>query len=88
MTLEDTIRQMLLDIYCKEYIKNLKVVNLLDGDNIIGYCLILDLNNHEKPLILNKQGTEEEFLGFIKEELHYRQLQKTIYSTSYKVCNG
>ena len=92
ITTKCDIKQAILDIikevYCKEYTSKLIIKELLDEDkNVIGYNLTLGLNNIDKPLTINKEGTIPEFLDFIKQELRSRSLHHVNYSLGYKVCN-
>ncbi len=91
MTTED-IEQAILDlikeIYCSTYISKLKVRELKDeANNVIGYHLELGMNNVDKPITINKEGTIEEFLKCIRAELSVRHLRDTTYSLGYKGSN-
>ena len=45
------------------------------------------MNNVDKPITINKEGTIEDFLKCIREELRLRHLHYTTYSLGYKACN-
>ena len=82
------IEQAILDIfkriYCKEYISKLKVTVLSSE----GYNLMLAMNNKDKPININYEGTVENFLKFVEEELRQRHFNTDTYSRGYKVRNG
>lgn len=82
--LEQAILDLIKEVYCVKYISKLKVSELRDNNNIIGYHLELGMNNEDKPITMNKEGSKEEFLDFIRDELRHRYLHHTIYSLGYK----
>lgn len=59
----------------------------MDNEEIVGYHLELGMNNVDKPITINVEGTVKEFLKRIREELRLRHLHYTTYSLGYKVCN-
>lgn len=90
MTMED-LEQAVLDIvrkaYCREYVGKLKVSELKDGNNVVGYHLTLGLNNIDKPVTINIEGSTEVFLKGIEQELRKRHLHYSTYSFGYKTRN-
>ena len=90
MTMED-LEQAILDIvkksYCAEYKGKLKVSELKDDNNVIGYHLTLGLNNIDKPITINREGDVCNFLKFVESELRKRHLHYSTYSFGYKVKN-
>lgn len=90
MTTEDlelAILDIIREVYCKEYISKIEVKELKDNNKVIGYHLGLGMNNELKPITINKEGTEKEFLQCITDELRSRHLSDVTYSLGYKVCN-
>jgi hypothetical protein len=85
--LEQAILDLIRETYCEQYIAKLKVSELKDGTEVVGYHLMLGMNNIDKPITINKEGTVEDFLKCIREELRARHLNSTTYSLGYKVCN-
>jgi hypothetical protein len=85
--LEQAILDIIKEVYCARYTAKLKVKELKDGDEVIGYHLELGMNNVDKPITINKEGTVEDFLKCIKDELRLRHLHYTTYSLGYKACN-
>lgn len=85
--LEQAILDIIKEVYCARYTAKLKVKELKDGDEVIGYHLELGMNNVDKPITINKEGTVEDFLKCIKDELRLRHLNYTTYSLGYKACN-
>ncbi len=70
--LEQTILDMIEQIYKKKYIGKLKVTKIVDQDS---YILKLYMGNNEFPPIeLATDGTVEDFLNFVRKELVSRQL--------------
>lgn len=82
--IEQAILDLIKRIYCKEYISTLKVTALSNE----GYNLMLAMSNKDKPININYEGTVENFLKFIEEELRQRHLNTDTYSRGYKVKNG
>lgn len=66
----DEIKNIILNYieedYNKKYIGKLWVYNL----NPIGYKVIFGLNNNDKPITIMAELSEDEFLKFIKKEIH------------------
>ncbi len=85
--LEQVILDLIKEVYCVKYIAKLKVKELKGENKIIGYHLELGMNNVDKPITINKEGTIEDFLKCIREELRLRHLHYTTYSLGYKACN-
>nr|DAH34258.1 MAG TPA: hypothetical protein [Caudoviricetes sp.] len=78
--LEAAIRDIIRDIYCKEYISKLIITELPEG----GYSAKFALNNIDKPLVISAQLNATEFLKFMKEELRTKSLWRVEYSLGYK----
>ena len=85
--LEQVILDLIKEVYCVKYIAKLKVKELKGENKVIGYHLELGMNNVDKPITINKEGTIEDFLKCIREELRLRHLHYTTYSLGYKACN-
>ena len=78
--LEAAIRDIVGDIYCKEYISKLIITELPEG----GYSAKFALNNIDKPLVISAQLNATDFLKFMKEELRTKSLWRVEYSLGYK----
>lgn len=78
--LEAAIRDIIRDIYCKEYISKLIITELPEG----GYFAKFALNNIDKPLVISAQLNATDFLKFMKEELRTKSLWRVEYSLGYK----
>lgn len=85
--LEQVILDLIKEVYCVKYIAKLKVKELKGENKVIGYHLELGMNNVDKPITINKEGTIEDFLKCIREELRLRHLHYTTYSLGYKAYN-
>ena len=85
-TLEDTIKEMMFNIYDKAYIAKLKVTILRSSynDEPYGYKLTLDMNNQERPLVLSYAGDCDSFLKFLDKEFRTRHLGQVHYFTGIK----
>ncbi|GMO69593.1 MAG: hypothetical protein Nk1A_8760 [Endomicrobiia bacterium] len=70
-------------MYHTDYVGRLRVNEIKDCGETIGYDLILGLNVIEKPLRLAMSGTEVEFLQYVCNELKSRHLERTKYYTGY-----
>lgn len=73
------ILEAVTDIYHKKYTGKIEVKKLQNG-----YTLVLGLNNPESPLTISAEGSGEEFIEFVKKELHSRGLHSVKYFSSYK----
>ena len=62
--LEALIRELIVDIYEKEYIGKLNIKPLNPG-----YCIEFGLDHPECPYVLCAQLEDEAFIKFIKKEL-------------------
>ena len=78
--LEAAIRDIIRDIYCKEYISKLIITELPEG----GYSAKFALNNIDKPLVISAQLNATDSLKFMKEELRTKSLWRVEYSLGYK----
>ncbi len=90
--LEQAIRDMFIELYCKEYTGRLKVsetFNTFPGEEPthLGYLMELGLNKDEKPICISKECTAEEFLEFIRQELKDRSFQRIKYFTAIQLYN-
>lgn len=81
--LEQAVLSIIRELYCKEYISKLKVTELIDNEEHIGYILELALNNAFKPLSIIVDGSELDFLKRIRKELQNRRLDATTYSIGF-----
>jgi hypothetical protein len=68
-------------IYCKEYTGTIKVTALPEN---LGYKLSLGLNNSEKPLTIAIEGSEQDLLRTIYDELRFRNLVEVEYFEGYE----
>ena len=82
--LEDKIKEIIEQTYCCIFTGKVEVI-LLSEDT---YSLRLILNNFYVPLNITKQGTQEEFLELIQDEIYKRRLFSTEYYTGYKNEQG
>lgn len=88
--IEQAIRDLIKNLYCKEYQGVLKVHETTykfpgEPPEHVGYRLDLGLNKDEKPLSIACDGTAEEFLKFIENELKERSLIRTKYFTAIQL---
>lgn len=88
--IEQVIRDLIKKIYCKEYKGVLKVHETFykfpgAQPEHIGYRMDLGLNKDEKPLSIACDGTAEEFIKFIENELRMRNLVRTEYFTAIQL---
>lgn len=67
--LEQVIREYILDIYGKQYIGKIKILEL----NPVGYSIKLDMGCPEKPLVIYAELEDSKFLKFLKEELKIKR---------------
>lgn len=72
--LNNKIRNTIREALCSEYIGNFSLIK--DEDS---YTLKLDLNQHEAPLYFSYQGTEEQFLKALYNDIKSRQIDRTKY---------
>lgn len=82
--LEVKIKEIIEQTY--ECIFTGKVEVILLNENT--YNLRLILNSFYVPLNITMQGTPDEFLAFVKDELYKRRLFVTEYYTGYKNEQG
>lgn len=90
LDIEQAIRDLIKRIYCREYQGRLKVYETtykFPGEEPIhvGYRMDLGLNKDEKPLSIACDGTAEEFIEFIENELKSRSLARTKYFTAIQL---
>ena len=84
MTLSD-LEQVILDIitkiYCKKYIRTIKIEETFDlfTKEHLGYVLYLGLNKNDTPLSIASEGTDKQFTTFIEKELRSKQLDSSDY---------
>ena len=81
------LEQEIMKIICEEYeaIYNRRLkVTKVDVDGISLYTLGLNLYGRERPATLSYQGTDEEFLAFIRQELRQKRLDRVDYWTGYR----
>lgn len=88
--IEQVIRDMFKTLYCKEYQGVLKVHETTykfpgEEPQHIGYRMDLGLNKDEKPLSIACDGSAEEFIQFVEEELKSRSLDRTKYFTAIQL---
>ena len=90
--LEQAIRDMFTELYCKEYTGRLSVVETFStfpGEDPVhlGYIVKIGLNKDERPIDISKECTAEEFLDFVRQELKDRSFQRTKYFTAIQLYN-
>ena len=86
--LEVAIRDLIKELYCKEYVGKLKLEELFTSENTHrGYKLTLGMNNVDKPLIISFEGDYKPFLKFLRQEFRDRRLGDTLYFLGYKQYN-
>lgn len=83
--LEQAILDIILQTYNACYNRKLKVKELkrFDGSHL-GYELIFDLDNYEKPIRLAIDGDECQFLDYIKKHFYNHRLDYVDYFEGYK----
>lgn len=72
--LESEILEIIDTTINGHYIGSFKV---LVEDNL--YTLMIHMNQEQAPLLLCKEGTEEEFKNFIRDEFRTRKMEKVSY---------
>lgn len=88
--LEQAIRDLIRELYCKEYTGKLKVNTITykfpeEEPIILGYTLELGLNKEERPLFISYEGSEDNFLEKVKKELLKRDLSRVDYFTAIQL---
>ena len=84
--LEAAVLSIIEKAYEAKYIGKIKIKNILDcSGKIVGYKLILGLNNNERPLTIQIEGTPEQFLKYVEKELRSRHLHYTTFYKGYQV---
>lgn len=91
--IEQVIRDYFEQIYKAKYVSRLSVKEIKDRDEVIGYTLTLDMNNRDKPITMSSDGTPEQFLAYIYEEIRSRQLIRVDYYDGHQIvkefkCNA
>lgn len=93
--LELAVLEMIRRLYNAEYTGKIKITQTLkqypsekDEYLNLGYLLELGLNKDERPITLAFEGTQEQFLKFIFNELKHNRYHYTDYFTAEKIyCN-
>ena len=93
--LELAVIEMIRKLYNAEYNGKIKITQTLkqypnekDEYLNLGYLLELGLNKDERPITLAFEGTSEQFLKFIFNELKHNRYHYTDYFTAEKIyCN-
>lgn len=88
--LEQAILDMIRELYCKEYTGRLDVKETFytfpgEEPEHLGYKVEIGLNKDEKPLSIACDGSDKEFLQFIRQELMERSLDRTSYFTAIQL---
>ena len=84
--LEQVILDIIFKLYCKKYIGKLVVIELLDSSKEhLGYTLKLELNKRDKPLSISIEGTDQEFLKQITEELRVGRFSSIDYFEAFQL---
>lgn len=83
--LEQAIQDLIVELYCKVYKPRIIVREIKDKKEVIGYTLVLSLNNREKALTISSDGTPEQFLKRVREELRSRRLDSVDYYNGYQL---
>ena len=84
--LEAAVLSIIEKAYEAKYIGKIKIKDILDcSGKIVGYKLILGLNNNERPLTIQIEGTSEQFLKYVEKELRSRHLHYTAFYKGYQV---
>lgn len=84
--LEAAILCIIEKVYCARYTGKIKVEELFDcNNNIVGYKLVLGMNNVERPITMFMHGTQKDFLKYIEKEFRSRHLHYTSYYSGYQV---
>lgn len=79
LELEQAILDLIRKYYCAEYDQKIKVIKIPTG-----YILKLSLNNHEYPYSIVFEGTDQEFLEGIKNDLLNSHFDHVDYFYGYK----
>lgn len=84
--LEQAVLTIIEEVYCKKYVGKIKIKEILDcNKKVIGYNLWLGLNNIERPLTIQKEGTQDEFLKYIRRNLSSRHLNDVFFYSGYQL---
>lgn len=83
--IEQAILEIMIELYEKEYKGKIKVTELKVTNKVIGYQLILGLNRVERPFFLVREGTPEEFLKFVREELRSANFGSMNFYSGYRI---
>ncbi len=77
--LEQEVLKLIQVITCSFYVSKLKVEED-DGS----YTLNLYLNQEQSPMVINYEGSKEQFLDYIAKDLKKRQIERTSYYKGVK----
>lgn len=83
--LEQAILDFITKVYCKKYTGKIKVIETFSDDIHLGYILKLGLNKDEQPLSIAIEGTDEQFLKEVTNELRKRDLSRIEYFTAIQI---
>ena len=92
--IEAAVLNIIERAYEAKYIGKLKIEYIEDcNKKVIGFKLILSLNNVERPITIQMEGSIQNFLKYIEKEFRSRHLHYTSFYTGYKVpiednCNS
>lgn len=77
--LEEEVRAVINETYQAEYVGTLNVTPITDGETQTGYLLRLGMNIDERPLFIAFEGSKDEFIKYLKQELRIRRLSETCF---------
>lgn len=83
--IEQAIRDLFNKLYCVEYTSKMRIRELKDREEVIGYSLELSMNNAEKPLYISAEGSLDQFLKIIENEIRTRRLDRVDFYNGYQV---
>lgn len=84
--LEQAILDIICNLYCKKYTGKLKVVEIFTQDKQhLGYLTKLELNKKDRPLTISIEGSDEQFLKQIREELRIGRFSEVDYFEAFQI---
>lgn len=75
--IELQIRELILELYGKQYIGKLEIEPL----DTKGYCVTFRMQDTNLPITICAELEDEEFFKYLKQELKDMQLHRVTYST-------
>lgn len=77
---EQVIRDLLKEVYGCEYTGEIKIIELIKNGVPYGMEVQLGMNNKDKPISIACDFLNDEFLNYLRNDLHDRGLNLTSYN--------